>query len=288
VTRQELERVRDAQERRRNLKAIRQEAFELAAVRHKKAEDHRAAQLAEAIRRKEERCRVIKEGEATLDKMRSTMKEVIQKATWELRDELGRLQDQNILSPEKVIERMAAVSETVLFPTLQKRFGAIETVPTLKTRAGTSTATQRPRAGHGHGHGHGTTRAATAGDVSSQQLSGGMLYTPDGLHDDSFDDSALMMRGTLPDLPGATAGGRTTSATAASSTGKRYTRADADARMRSSIQPERILSQSLDSLRMAAVAEGPMGESHWNRHAALARSQAQKRRRHHCGLHLRR
>ena len=135
--------------------------------------------------------------------MRSTMKEVIQKATWELRDELGRLQDQNILSPEKVIERMAAVSETVLFPTLQKRFGAIETVPTLKTRAGTSNATQRPR-------------AATAGEVSSQHLTGGMLYTPDGLHDDSFDDSALMMRGTLPDLPGATAGGRTTSATAAS------------------------------------------------------------------------
>ena len=262
LARQELDRVRDAQERRRNIKAIRQESFELAAVRQKKAVDHKNDQLLETIRRKKERARAIKEGEDTLSRMRTNMKEVILKTTYELREELNRLNDLDVLSPEKVIERMALLSESTLFPSLRRRFGPIQRVSTLKTRIGSAAAnSKRPHTVGGMGGPEGAkafprSSSAGAGDFPFEQ--GGGLYTSEGVEEDSMDAT----RGLFPEV---SSPGKNKNMGAASSTSKRYARADADARMHSAVQPERILSQSLDSLRMAAVTS-TAEESHWNRH----------------------
>ena len=284
MTRQELERVRDAQQRRKNIKAIRQEAFELSAVRRQKAVEHRNEKLVEALQRKEGRANAIKEGEATLDHMRSAMKEVIAKTTYELREGLNRLNDHNVLSPEKVMKTMAAVSESVLFPGLKKQFGKIEKVSTINTRMGTTgvatgagSSVKRPHT-MGALTGTGTSfapRAASAGDFPQPSA----LYTSDEGEDDPPEHGG-MTRGLLPDIsspaPMRAAGTSTASQSLGGSTSKRsarYTTAEADSRMHSSLQPDLLLSQSLDSLRMGALRDPSVGEdSHWQRHNISSRT----------------
>ena len=81
----ELEKVREAQEKRRVIKSIRQEAFELQAMRKKKADDHRMHQIEESIRIKDEKCAAIQRGYATLTFMRNKMKDIVGRASVELK-----------------------------------------------------------------------------------------------------------------------------------------------------------------------------------------------------------
>ena len=122
----ELERVEAQRERRRQIKEVRLEAYNLAAARRKKAEDYRRKAMEESIQRKNERYNIIKTGQQTLRQLTSSMEEVVSKTKAELKAEVESLNSKDMLTTENVLARVAKHSDSVLFPRLQNRFGTDE------------------------------------------------------------------------------------------------------------------------------------------------------------------
>jgi hypothetical protein len=67
----ELEKVAEAQAKRKTIKSIRQEAFNMAHLRAKKAAEYKMLKMTADVRNKEERCAAIKKGFFALDHMRN-------------------------------------------------------------------------------------------------------------------------------------------------------------------------------------------------------------------------
>ena len=116
LARQELIKVREAQEKRRSIKAIRQEAFEMAAMRARKAQEYRMAKLSHDLQAKEERAKAIKMGFYALNHMRNSMKDIMEKTTNELKWEMHMLRHSDSFEPEKVIKKAMKVGDKLLFP----------------------------------------------------------------------------------------------------------------------------------------------------------------------------
>jgi len=126
ITKRELDRVRAAQENRRTIKMIHQEAYELSAMRRKKQNDYKMMKRVEAVKNKEDRCRAIKDGYHQLSKMRNTMKDILGVATSVLKDEIHNLYHRDEISPERLLIRAQEVTDSVLFPNLNRKFGTVE------------------------------------------------------------------------------------------------------------------------------------------------------------------
>lgn len=126
LAQKELGKVQKARERRQQLKDIRQEAFDLAATRRKKAMDYQDSMNKKAIRDKDDKCQAIQDGFKTLSQMRNKMKDIMDRATVELKGEINNLQHKGQLSPDKVINRSLEISKHSLFPQLKRQFGLTE------------------------------------------------------------------------------------------------------------------------------------------------------------------
>lgn len=126
LAKKELGKVQKARERRQQLKDIRQEAFDLAAARRKKAVEYQDSQNKKAIRDKDDKCQAIQDGFKTLSQMRNKMKDIMDRATIELKGEIHDLQHKGQLSPDRVINRSLAISKHTLFPQLKRQFGLTE------------------------------------------------------------------------------------------------------------------------------------------------------------------
>jgi hypothetical protein len=116
IARRELEKIQEAQERRRAIKAIRQEAHEIALMRARKMEEYRLTKLKETVKNKEDRMAAIKQGFHVLDHMRNTMKDIMLKTTTELKNEMNHLRHVDEFSPDKVAVKAMEVGNQVLFP----------------------------------------------------------------------------------------------------------------------------------------------------------------------------
>lgn len=116
LAKQELDKVKDAQLKRRSIKAIRQEAYDLAATRKKKADEYHRRMAEQAIKIKNDKCDAIKNGFLTLSQMRMKMRDIMSSATMQLKDEMHRLQHRDEFSPDKVIAGALEISERALFP----------------------------------------------------------------------------------------------------------------------------------------------------------------------------
>lgn len=147
IARQELEKVAAQMERRRRLKAIRQEAYDIAAARQRKADEHRKARIEHEIKAKESRCNAINEGYSTLSYMSTLMKDVMGRAREAIRVGVMKLQKEDDFSPDRVKELTDKITSELLLPMLQQHFGAtpITKDGTLYNEAaGTATGTLRP------------------------------------------------------------------------------------------------------------------------------------------------
>jgi hypothetical protein len=147
IARQELEKVAAQMERRRRLKAIRQEAYDIAAARQRKADEHRKARIEHEIRTKENRCKAISEGYNTLSYMSTLMKDVMGRAREAIRTGVNKLQKEDDFSPDRVKELTDKITSELLLPMLQQHFGAtpITKDGTLYNEAaGAATGTLRP------------------------------------------------------------------------------------------------------------------------------------------------
>lgn len=118
-----MEKVREAQERRKTIKAIRQEAHEIALFRAQKAEEYRREKLLQQLRDKEERANAIKKGFETLDNMRNSMKDIMTRTNLGLKSAMHNLRHKDNFSPDRVIQKAIEVSDKVLFPSLERKFG---------------------------------------------------------------------------------------------------------------------------------------------------------------------
>lgn len=123
---QELEKVRLAQERRKMIKAIRQEAHEIALFRAQKTEEYRKEKLLQQLKDKEERTMAIKRGFQTLDQMRNSMKDIMTRTRLGLRSEMNRLKHHDEFSPDRVVAKAIEVSSKTLFPSLERKFGILD------------------------------------------------------------------------------------------------------------------------------------------------------------------
>jgi len=126
LARQELAKVRDAQEKRRRIKAIRQESFKIAYIRAQKQNEYRLMKQHTDLKYKEERSAAIKKGFFALDHMRNSMKDIMEKTNNELREEIQRLKHIDDFAPDSVVESAIQVGKNVLFPLLQKTFGIVD------------------------------------------------------------------------------------------------------------------------------------------------------------------
>ena len=122
LAKQELEKMKVEQERRRNIKMIRQEAFELASSRQKKADEYKEAKLMMSLKQKDDRYQAIKSGYKRLEDMRREMHEAVAKTAFALDDEVHNLQHKDKLSPNTVAQKAMEVSRRVLFPSLSAKF----------------------------------------------------------------------------------------------------------------------------------------------------------------------
>ena len=123
----EQAKIEAQKERRKNIKMIRQEAFELSAQRRKKANDYKFAQLQDEISRKDGRYNAMKEGRETLNHMRHVMAEIMEKTKLELKDGINELNHKGVISPDKVVSKVFEVSSNTMFPHLAQKF-VVETV----------------------------------------------------------------------------------------------------------------------------------------------------------------
>jgi len=116
LAKQELDKVKAAQDKRKSNKAIRQEAYDLASSRKKKADDYRKRLAEKAIQDKDNKCLAIKNGFQTLTQMRMKMRDIMHSATLQIKDEIHRLKHRDEFSPDRVITGALDVSERALFP----------------------------------------------------------------------------------------------------------------------------------------------------------------------------
>lgn len=124
IARQELEKVSAQMERRRRLKAIRQEAYDIAAARQRKADEHRKARIEHEIKTKQTRCKAINEGYNTLSYMSTLMKDVMGRAREAIRVGVIKLQKDDDFSPDRVKDLTDKITGDLLLPMLQQYFGA--------------------------------------------------------------------------------------------------------------------------------------------------------------------
>ena len=122
LARQELEKTKLEQERRRNIKLIRQEAFELASSRRKKANEYKEAKLMASLKMKDDKYQAIKGGYKKLEDMRRVMHEIISKTTLAITDEVKNLHHKDQLSPNTLTKSAMEISKKVLFPNLSSKF----------------------------------------------------------------------------------------------------------------------------------------------------------------------
>lgn len=85
LARQEMAKVQAAQNKRRNIKAIRQEAYDIAYARTQKANEYRMQKLNKDIADKEQRSQNIKQGFNMLNQMRNSMKDIMTSTTLQLK-----------------------------------------------------------------------------------------------------------------------------------------------------------------------------------------------------------
>ena len=126
LAQKELEKVEDARKRRQQLKEIRQEAFDLAAARRKKAMEHEEAQRKQAIKDKDDKCKAIQDGFKTLSQMRNKMKDIMTRTTMELKEEINSMHHKGTVSPDKVMKKSLSITKHSMFPRLKKSFGLVE------------------------------------------------------------------------------------------------------------------------------------------------------------------
>ena len=122
VFHKEMEKLKAQQDRRKQIKMIRQEAYELSNRRRKKADDYKHARLQAEIKRKDDIYKAQKEGSETLGHMRHLMHEIMQKTKLELKSEIHNLNHKDILNPENVVQKVLEVSSSVMFPHLGSKF----------------------------------------------------------------------------------------------------------------------------------------------------------------------
>ena len=115
LAQKELEKVEDARKRRQQLKEIRQEAFDLAAARRKKAMEHEEAQRKQAIKDKDDKCKAIQDGFKTLSQMRNKMKDIMTRTTMELKEEINSMHHKGTVSPDKVMKKSLVLLSTRCF-----------------------------------------------------------------------------------------------------------------------------------------------------------------------------
>ena len=123
LARQELKRVQEAQDKRKCIKSIRQEAFNMAAHRARKAQEYKMMRLNAEIKNKDDRCAAIKKGFFALDHMRNSMKDIMEKTNNELKHEMHQLRHKDAFDPDEVMRKALQVGNTVLFPRLERTFG---------------------------------------------------------------------------------------------------------------------------------------------------------------------
>lgn len=172
ITKRELDRVRAAQENRRTIKMIHQEAYELSAMRRKKQNDYKMMKMMEAVKNKDDRCTAIREGNYQLQKMRNTMKDILGVATSVLKDEIHNLHHKDEISPERLMVRAQEVTDSVLFPNLNRKFGTVDkmsdaTLMMLNASAEFSNNNNGPQ--RGSGSSPMTNRATTAPPLKESQ-----------------------------------------------------------------------------------------------------------------------
>lgn len=122
LARQVFEENEEQRHRRQAIKDVRQQSFELAAIRRKKAMDFRKEQLEDSIRAKDERYKAIKDGEKALKRMTESITEVISKTKMELTCQMNRLNSKDMLTADNVMTKVHEHNDTVLFPRLRNRF----------------------------------------------------------------------------------------------------------------------------------------------------------------------
>eukprot|EP01031_Cornospumella_fuschlensis_P042483 gene42483-51898_t len=125
IAKQELEKVREAQDRRKMIKALRQEAYTINSIREKKKEEYRLAKIQKQLQDKEERLSAIRKGFTVLSSMRNSMKDIMEKTNYEIKTEMERLKHSSSFSPNRVVEKAMEVSKEVLFPRLGRTFGFV-------------------------------------------------------------------------------------------------------------------------------------------------------------------
>lgn len=142
-----LQKVKDMQDRRRCMKQIRLEANQAAAMRAKKAEEHRMMRIMQDLEEKDARCEAIKKSFSALNDMRNSMKDVMEKTQYELKSEFERLKHKDKLAPNTVAAKALLVGKETLFPRLERVFGMTESAaaetPVLHLRPRRDTPSSR-------------------------------------------------------------------------------------------------------------------------------------------------
>jgi dUTPase len=128
LTKQELAKVEAGRQKRQQAKAIRQEAYDLAAMRQAKADEYKVQKAKEEIRIKNEKCKAIQDGFKNLSYMRNKMKDIMERTKIELEHEIHVLNHKGIISPDKVMQKAMEVTQTNLFPKLKGTFGLVDPV----------------------------------------------------------------------------------------------------------------------------------------------------------------
>lgn len=111
---QELERLKEEQERRKGIRSAQLEAFHLNATRKKKAEEHRLKVLESKLQLKEEKTKAIQKGYNTLSNMAGKMRAIMLRATAELKGEMKSTNEP--ISSDLVIKKALSISDKMLFP----------------------------------------------------------------------------------------------------------------------------------------------------------------------------
>eukprot|EP01035_Chromulina_nebulosa_P023788 gene23788-30854_t len=123
LARQELGKVKEAQTKRRCIKSIKQESFEMSSMRARKAHEYKMAKLMKEIQDKDIRSNAIKKGFQVLNQMRNSMKDIVYSTKLILKEEMHRLRHKDDFRPDTVVDTALAVSKAALFPRLENVFG---------------------------------------------------------------------------------------------------------------------------------------------------------------------
>jgi len=171
IAQQELMRVEVERARRRAIKEIRQEAFEMCALRKKKADDHKLKKLQSVLDRNDERYSSIKEGERTLKHMRGQLQNVVLKSRLDLLDDIQRLNSHDQLSPENIVDSVYDHTSKILLPRLEQTFGGNTSSPTAEEAPRAKTASSLRKAKSAEGIATSTSPSHSAADMPARPAS---------------------------------------------------------------------------------------------------------------------